>query len=64
MANSYLDEAQQKRGCPFKTPHKNRLPAYLSGTESFVGMKIGEASKTKFFDFSSHALDFLKNTIL
>lgn len=64
VVDSYLDEVQQKRDCSFRTPHKNRLHAYLSGTDSFVGMKIGEASKAKCFDFSSHALDFLKNAIL
>ena len=64
VADSYLDEVQRKRDCSFRTPHKTRLHAYLSGTDSFVGMKIGEASKAKCFDFSNHALDFLKNAIL
>lgn len=64
MANSYVEDIEGKRGKPFRTGHKNRLHAYLSGTDNFVGMKIGEATRAKCFDFSSDALDFLKDAIV
>ena len=36
----------------------------MSGTDDFVGMKIGEAARANCFDFSSEALDFLKDAIV
>jgi hypothetical protein len=37
----------------FKQEHKNRLYSHLSGTNSYKGMKIGEAAKAGAFDFES-----------
>ena len=64
MADSYVKEIEEKRKKTFRTIHKNRLHAYLSGTDDFVGLKIGEAARAKCFDFSSEALDFLKDAIV
>ena len=36
----------------------------MSGTDDFVGMKIGAAARANCFDFSSEALDFLKDAIV
>jgi hypothetical protein len=42
LAGNYLASIQSHHG-EFKRAHKNRLHAILSGTDHFVGMKIGEA---------------------
>ena len=36
----------------------------LTGTDSFVGMKIGEAAQAGCFDFSHDKLNFLQNALL
>lgn len=64
MANSYVKTVEEKRKYAFKTIHKNRLHAYLSGTDDFVGMKIGEAAHARCFDFSNDALNFLKDALV
>ena len=64
MVNFYVKRVEEKRKYPFRTIHKNRLHAYLSGTDDFVGLKIGEAARAKCFDFSSDALDFLKDALV
>lgn len=47
----------------YKTKHKNRLHAYFSATDRFVGMKIGEVAKSGAFDFGNKALEFLKKAL-
>lgn len=64
LADSYLGMIEEKSRHSFRTKHKNRLHAYMSGTDDFVGMKIGEAARANCFDFSSEALDFLKDAIV
>lgn len=64
MADAYVKKVEERRRKPFRTVHKNRLHAYLSGTDEFVGLKIGEAAHARCFDFSSRALDFLKDAIV
>lgn len=64
LSHSYLEAVEQKRQTPLRTAHKNQLHAYLSGTDRFVGLKIGEAARVQCFDFSSPALDFLKEALI
>lgn len=64
LSHSYLEAVEQKRQTPLRTAHKNQLHAYLSGTDRFVGLKIGEAARAQCFDFSSPALDFLKEALI
>jgi hypothetical protein len=45
----------------FKRPHKNRLHAYFSLTDEYVGLKIGEAAKACAFNFESPEIASLKN---
>lgn len=60
----YIKQAAVLRNKNFRTPHKNKLHACLFGTESFVGMKIGEAAQAGCFDFSYDKLNFLQNALL
>lgn len=60
----FLEGTGNLHRVPFKTPHKNKLHAYFSGTNFFVGMKIGEAAKSGCFNFSSQKLEFLRKAIL
>jgi hypothetical protein len=46
-----------------KCPHKNMVHTYLSLTDEFVGMKIGESAKANAFDFSAEALAPLKDLL-
>ena len=64
LSNDYVRQAASLREQKFRTPHKNKLHAYLSGTDSFVGMKIGEAAQAGCFDFSHVKLDFLQKALL
>ena len=64
LAGKYLDETQAMKESGFKTIHKNKLHTYFSGTDKFVGMKIGEAAKAECFDFARPELDFLKQAVL
>lgn len=64
LSNSYLDTVEHERGTSLRKAHKNKLHAYFSGTDRFVGMKIGEAARAKCFDFSSPSLDFLKKALI
>ena len=41
-------------------PHKNRLHTYLSLTNAFVGLKIGESAKANAFDFHCDEVKPLK----
>jgi hypothetical protein len=40
----------------FSREHKNKLHTYLSLTNEYVGLKIGESAKAKAFDFSASSL--------
>ena len=42
----------QEQFTGFKRPHKNRLHTYLSLSDVFVGLKIGESANANAFDFS------------
>ncbi|OBZ32403.1 DUF3226 domain-containing protein [Megasphaera sp. DISK 18] len=64
LSNSYLDTVEHERGTSLRTAHKNKLHAYFSGTDRFVGLKIGEAARAQCFDFSSPVLDFLKEALI
>lgn len=64
LSNSYLETVEHERGISLRTTHKNKLHAYFSGTDRFVGMKLGEAARAKCFDFSSPSLDFLKEALI
>ena len=44
-------------------PHKNRLYTYLSLTDKFVGLKLGEAAFAKAFDFDDALLAPLKELL-
>ena len=46
-------ESVKKQTGELKRPHKNKLHTYLSLTDDFVGLKLGEAAKANAFDFSS-----------
>lgn len=48
---------------PLKRQHKNMLHTYLSLTDHFVGMKIGESAKANAYDFSACRLDPLKKLL-
>ncbi len=62
--DKYLVDVKSQRKKDFRTTHKNKLHTYFSSTDSFVGMKIGEAAKAQCFDFSHVNLDFLKNAVI
>lgn len=64
LSIDYVKRAASLRNKNFRTLHKNKLHAYLSGTDSFVGMKIGEAAQAGCFDFSHTALNFLQKALL
>jgi hypothetical protein len=64
LSNAYLETVEHERGISLRTTHKNKLHAYFSGTDRFVGLKIGEAARAQCFDFSSPALDFLKEALI
>ena len=43
-----------------KRPHKNRLHTYLSLTDDFVTLKLGETARAKAYNFDAPELDSLK----
>ena len=47
----------------FTRPHKNKLHTYLSLTNDFVGLKIGESANANAFDFHCKELDPLKDML-
>jgi hypothetical protein len=57
-----------KKTVIFTREHKNRLHTYLSLTNEYVGLKIGESANAGAFDFSAENLkplkDLLKNILL
>lgn len=60
ISRNYLNSIVENRGLEFKRQHKNLLHAYLSGTDNFVGMKIGEAARANAFNWESKKLAGLK----
>jgi hypothetical protein len=48
----------------FKRPHKNRLHTYLSMTDAYVSLKIGEAFRAGAFSFSLPQIESLKEFLL
>lgn len=60
----FLTEIKNRRNIDFSRIHKNRIHALLSGTDKFVGMKIGEAAKSGAFDLSSEYLSIFRKRIL
>lgn len=64
LGTQYIDAITMCGHAPFRTLHKNKLHAYFSGTDRFVGMKIGEAAKAGCFDFSHPKLDALKDMLI
>lgn len=63
-AEAYAAHIEADRKRPLIRKHKNLLHTYLSGTDKYVGMKIGEAAKSGCFDWESNVLADLKNFIL
>lgn len=61
ISRIYLKNIAENRGYGFKRQHKNLLHTYLSGTDDFVGMKIGEAARANAFNWKSERLDGLKS---
>jgi hypothetical protein len=53
----------EKRLNPFKRRHKNDLHTYLSLTDNYVGLKIGESARAGAFDFSKNSFEPLKNLL-
>ena len=53
IADSAVELYQEQFG-RFKRPHKNRLHTYLSLSDNFVGLKIGESANANAFDFAAH----------
>ncbi|MBD5559433.1 MAG: hypothetical protein HDQ87_03600 [Clostridia bacterium] len=60
-AEEYLSRVQPHSG--FKWPHKNRLYAYLSGTDCYVGSKLGEAAKKGAFNRTDPLYNGLRQMI-
>ena len=50
----------EMKGCCFTRKHKNKLHTYLSLTNEYVGLKIGESAKAKAFDFSESSMEPLR----
>ena len=59
----FIRELEKSRNKQMKTVHKNRLHLLLDCTDSFVGLKIGEAAKAHAYDFGHPLLDGLKKRI-
>lgn len=64
FSDEFLNHISNFKNMPFKRHHKNRLHSYFSGTNDFVGMKIGEAAQAGAFDFASMKLEILQCRIL
>lgn len=58
-----MDSLKQRRLRTFKNEFKPKIHGFLSFTENFVGLKIGEAAKAGAFDWGSNQFDYL-NTLL
>lgn len=60
LLSKYLEQAQVDFKYKIKHMHKARLHTYFSSNEPFIGLKIGEATKCRAFDFESNALNNFK----
>lgn len=60
LSSSFLQECAKLRGHKFKRQHKNQLHIYLSATDKYVGMKVGEAARAGAYDWDNIALGELK----
>ncbi|MDR1070204.1 MAG: hypothetical protein LBL37_05430 [Gracilibacteraceae bacterium] len=47
----------------FSREHKNKLYTYLSLTDEYVGLKIGESARAEAFDFAANNLSPLKGLL-
>ena len=48
----------------FKRLHKNRLHSYLSATNEYVGLKIGEATNAGAWDWNHEMMQNFKDLLL
>lgn len=60
LSSRFLQESVNLRGQNFKRRHKNQLHFYLSATDKYVGMKVGEAARAGAYDWDNVALLELK----
>lgn len=56
-------ESYEKQIGKLKRPHKNRLYAYLSLSDKFVGKKLGQSAEAKAFDFQSSDVKPLRDLL-
>ena len=66
MSLKVVDDAVtkvEKDGEKLRRPHKNKLHTYLSLTNDFVGLKIGESAKANAFCFSAREFEPLKTLL-
>ena len=59
IVDAAISQVRKKFG-KLKWPHKSRLHTYLSLTDEFVTLKLGESAKAGAFDFQAPALEPLK----
>jgi hypothetical protein len=59
IADGAISQVGEKFG-KLKWPHKSRLHTYLSLTDEFVTLKLGESAKAGAFDFQAPKLEPLK----
>jgi len=57
-------QARQDVVTVFKRPHKNKLHTYLSLTDEFVGLKIGESARANAFDFTARVFESFRVMLL
>ncbi len=62
IADDAVEACKEQVG-QLKRPHKNRLHTYLSLTDKFVGMKIGQSSEAKAFNFLASEMEPLKTLL-
>jgi hypothetical protein len=55
ITDAAVSSASAQAGA-FSREHKNKLHTYLSLTNEYVGLKIGESAKARAFDFSASNL--------
>jgi hypothetical protein len=63
IARNAVSSAVEQVCCEFSREHKNKLHTYLSLTNEYVGLKIGESAKANAFDFSTSSLEPLKDLL-
>ena len=64
LTDDYLRNITKCRKKEMVRHHKNRIHVFFSGTDKFVGSKIGEAADMGAFDFSSTKLLRLQKLVL